>query len=131
MSSYSRAGYTPQPPSQPGPGPKKPVRNKGRNGRPGSRLRFSKRAKAILGLLLVLILLVLAALGVAIYMSVSVHAYDDTFVPGVFIGNVSLGGMTPQQAAEQLTGVMPPSETLPMKTPGTNVSSYACTLTLM
>ena len=106
MSSYSRAGYTPQPPSPSGgPGPKKPARKKGQNRRPGSRLRFSKRAKAILSLLLLLIVLVLAALGVAIYMSVSVHAYDDTFVPGVFIGNVSLGGMTPEQAAEQLAGV--------------------------
>ena len=103
--SYSRAGYTPpQAPHQP-PSPKQPVKKGGRGRRPGSRIRFSKRAKAVFGLLLALIVLVLAAIGLAVYMSVSVNAYDDTFVPGVYIGNVSLGGMTPEQAAEQLMGV--------------------------
>lgn len=102
--SYSRAGYTPQTPHQPKT-PKQPIKKGGRGRRPGSRIRFSKRAKAVFGLLLALIVLVLAAIGLAVYMSVSVHAYDDTFVPGVYIGNVSLGGMTPEQAAAQLTDV--------------------------
>ena len=109
MSMYSRAGYTP--PQAPKP-PAEPRRKKGGSGgrrpptrRPGGRIRFSRRAKAVFALLLTLIVLVLATMGVAVFMSLYVHAYDDAFVPGVYIGNVPLGGLTPEEAAQQLSGI--------------------------
>lgn len=110
MSSYMKAGYTP--PKPPKPPKKKKTSNGQRMPTKGKKAMKSqanqppkppkiKRPLSMRILICLACILAIAALGCLAFVLVAYHelsAYENQFYPGIYIGDIHIGGLTSEQA---------------------------------